>query len=159
MTLVVELRDLKQDRHRPSSCCWQRRLNSLCVQRLRIACLGLLAVAVGYPVDSGTLTRAGGLASLCDVLTAAVSASFALLCDACDVLSASLIEPPSLVFGLSEQLSGCFGESLLPFDTCPAAGPLPTFSGLRLFALGACALLLFGCSFGRREPTGRDEHS
>jgi hypothetical protein len=96
------------------------------------------------------------LAGLCDVLTAAVSATFALLCDASDGLSALFSDPPSPIFGLAERLNRCFGESLLPFDTCPVAGPFPTFSGLRLCALGACALLLFGCGFRRREAPGRD---
>ncbi|HET7542878.1 MAG TPA: hypothetical protein VFK05_23560 [Polyangiaceae bacterium] len=159
MTLVVELRDFKKDPRRPVSCCWQRSLELLCAQRFRVACMVLLGVALGYPVDSGWVARDGVLASLCDVLTAAVSATLALACDACDGLGALLSDPPSPMLGLSARLNGCFGEPLLAFDTCPAGRPFPTFSGLRLCALGVCALLLFGCGMARREPVGPDARS
>ena len=151
MAVVIELRDLKKGLFRPVSCCWERSVHALCVLRVRVACVGLLGIALGYPLDD---PRESALVSLCDVLTAAVSATFALLCDATNGVSALLSLPP--IFGFARRLNLCFEEPLSPFDTCPTAAPFPAFSALRLCALGACALLLFGCSFGQREPAGRD---
>ena len=156
MTQVVELRDLKKGLARPVSCCWQRSLQLLCALRFRAACFALLSVTLAFPIESGVATRGGALVTVCDLLTAAVSATFALLCDAISALSALLIDHANPLFGLAERLSPCLGEPFLPFETCPAAGPFPTFSGARLCALAACALLLCGCNYGRREAAGPD---
>jgi hypothetical protein len=154
MTFVVELRDLKKSLPRPVAHLWQWSLDTLRVLRVRLICLGLLAVALGYPVDSAA-PHAGVLAMLCAVLTAAVSATACLLCDALGDLLALFGDPSSAASKLPQHLSMCFAEPVFPLDICPAAGPFPTFSGYRAWALVACAVFLFGCSFKRRAQGAR----
>ena len=159
MTFVVELRDLKKSLPRPVTHLWQRLPDALCTQRVRLVFLGLLLVALGYPVDAGASPHAGLLATLCAVLTAAVSATAGLLCDATGDLLALFADPSSPAFKLPQGLGLCFAEPVLPLDICPTTGPFPTFSGHRALALAACVVLLFGCGFRRRvaveQGTGR----
>ena len=150
MTFVVELRDLKKCLPRPVTHLWQWSLKSLCVLRVRLACLGLLAVALGYPVDGVAASQGDVLAMLCALLTAAVSATAGLLCDASSDLLALFGDPSSPAFKFPHQLGMCFAEPVFPLDVCAAAEPFPTFSGHRAWALAACAVFLFGCGFGRR---------
>jgi len=152
MTFVVELRDLKKSLPRPVTHLWKRSLDALCALRVRLVSLGLLLVALGYPVDGGAAPHDGVLATLCAVLTAAVSATAGLLCDASGGLLALFGDPSSLAFKLPQRLSLCFAEPVLPLDICPAAGPFPTFSGHRAWALAACVMFMFGCGFRRRTP-------
>jgi len=149
MTIVVELRDLKKSLPRPVSHFWQRASQGLCMVRVRIACLCLLGLALGYPADAEAVPRDGVLAMLCAVLTAAVSATIGLLCDASSGLSGWFFDHSSPAFRLEQRFSVCFGEQVFPFDLCPAGGTFPTFSAQRLCALVACALLLFGCGLHR----------
>jgi hypothetical protein len=150
MTIVVELRDLKKGLPRPVTHFWQRSLDALCALRVRLVSLGLLLVALGYPVDGAAAPHDGVLASLCAVLTAAVSATAGLVCDASGDLLALFADPSSPAFELSQRISLCFAEPALRLDVCPAAGPFPTFSGQRAWALAACVALMFGCGFARR---------
>jgi hypothetical protein len=147
MTFVVELRDLRKNLPRPISHLWQRATEALCVSRVRLLCLGLLAVALGYPVDPAGAPREGVLGMLCALLMALVSATNGLLCDASSGASALFGDHESSAFKLSQ----CFDEPLFPLGISPAAAAFPTFSGHAAFALAACALFLFGCGFGRRE--------
>jgi hypothetical protein len=149
MTFVLELRDLKKSLPRPVTHLWQRSREAFCAQRVRLVFLGLLLLALGYPVDGGTAPHDSVLATLCAVLTAAVSATAGLLCDASGDLLALLGNPSSPAFELPHQLSLCFAEPVLPLDICPATGPFPTFSGHRAWALVACVVFSFGCGFGR----------
>jgi len=150
MTFVVELRDLKKSLPRPVTQLWQRSLDALCARRVRLAFLGLLLVALGYPVDGGAVSHDGVLATLCAVLTAAVSATAGLLCDASGDLLALFGDASSPAFGLPQGLNLCIAEPVLPLDICPAAGPFPAFSGYRGWALAACVVFMFGCGLGRR---------
>jgi hypothetical protein len=86
---------------------------------------------------------------LCAVLTALVSATTGLLCDASSDIAAALGDYSNSALRLSQ----CFGEPLLPFDISSVSAPFPGFSGDRVCALAACALFLFGCGYGRGEPT------
>jgi len=149
MTFVVELRDLKKSLPRPLTYWWPHAANALCFVRVRFACLALLAVALGYPVEPGAVPHDGVLAALCGLLTAAVSAMTSLLCDASSSLVALLGDSSSSAF-MHQSLGMCFAEPVLKLDICPASGPFPTFSGHRLWALAACVVFLFGCGFGRR---------
>lgn len=151
MTFVVELRELKKSLPRPVPRFWQRTAQGLCALRLRLAFLGLVGVVFDFPVARGVSSSAGVLASLCGLLTAAVSATLGLLRDT-SVGLAALFSDASPGFRLGQRLSLCFGEPLLPLDICPETGPFPTLSGNCLFALGACAWLLFGCGFSRQRP-------
>lgn len=153
MTFVVELRDLKKSLPRPIvALLWQRAGELLCVLRIRLALLGLLGFALERPFDAPAVAPSGGaLALLCGVLSAAVSATLGLLCDAGSGLSALFSEDASSLFRFEQKLSLCFGEPLFPFDICPGAGPFPPFSWHSTLALLACAVLLFGCSFRRAE--------
>ena len=151
MTFVVELRDLKKSLPRPITYLWARAADALCAVRVRLVCVALLGLALGYPVEAGAAPHGGVLAMLCAVLTAAVSATAGLLCDASSGLLALLGDPTNQALGF-QHLGLCFDESALPLDICPAAGPFPTFSGQRALALAACAVFLFGCSFRRRRP-------
>ena len=159
MTFVVELRDLKKSLPRPVTHFWQRSVDALRALRVRLVFLGLLVVALGYPVEGGAAPHDGVLATLCAVLTAAVSATAGLLCDASGGLLGLLGDPSSPAFKLPQRLSLCFAEPALPLDICPATGPFPTFSGHRAWALAACVVLSFGCGYLRRMPvkqgTGR----
>jgi hypothetical protein len=148
MTFVVELRDLKKSLPRPVTLLWQRSIGALCAPRVRLACMGLLMLTIGYPVDNGAGPHDGVLAMLCAVLTAAVSATAGLLCDASSTLLALVGDPSNPALG--QRLSLCFSEPVLPLDVCPAPGPFPTFSGHRAWALAACAVFLFGFGFVRR---------
>ncbi|HYP97104.1 MAG TPA: hypothetical protein VER96_00430 [Polyangiaceae bacterium] len=150
MTFVVELRDLKKSLPRPLTYWWPHPASALCLVRVRLACLALLAVALGYPVEPGAVPHDGVLAALCGLLTAAVSAMTSLLCDASSSVLALFGDPSSSAFKVPQSLGVCFAEPVLPLDICPAAGPFPTFSGHRVWALAACAVFLFGCGFGRR---------
>lgn len=150
MTFVVELRDLKKSLPRPVTQLWQRSIGALCAPRLRLGCLGLLVLAIGYPVDNAVGPHDSVLAMLCAVLTAAVSATAGLLCDASSTLLALFGDPPSPAFALGQRLSLCFSEPALPLDVCPTPGPFPTFSGHRTWAIAACTVFLFGCGFVRR---------
>ena len=157
MTFVVELRDLKKGLPRPVTHLWRRSLDALCVLRVRLVCLALLVVALGYPVD-GSAPQLGVLAVLCAVLSAAVSATTGLLCDASSSLLA-LFGDPSSPLRLQQRLSVCFAEPAFPLDICPATGPFPAFSGHRAWALAACAMLLFGCVFGLRSQAKQGAES
>jgi len=150
MTFVVELRELKKSLPRPFIQWWARSLDSLCVVQVRAACLLLLVVALGYPVDGGLAPHDGVLAMLCAVLTAAVSATTGLLCDASSDVLALFGDPTNPAAKLHQQLSLHFGQPVFPLDICPADGPFPTFSGHRAWLFGACVVFLFGCVFGRR---------
>ena len=150
MTFVVELRDLKKSLPRPLTYWWPHAANALCFVRVRLACVALLAVALGYPVEAGPAPHDGVLAMLCGVLTAAVSATTGLLCDASSSVLALFGDPSSSAFRVHQSLGLCFAEPVLPLDICPATGPFPAFSGHRVWALAACAVFLFGCNFGRR---------
>ncbi|HEY3256177.1 MAG TPA: hypothetical protein VGJ91_19595 [Polyangiaceae bacterium] len=151
MTFVVELRDLKKFLPRPSSHLWQRAIGALCVVRVRLALLGLLGFALVCPVDAPLGLRAGALASLCSVLSAAVAATLGLLRDACIGLSALFSDDSSPLFRLEQRSSLCFGEPMFPFDICPEAGPFPALSWHFALVLLICALLLFGCGIRRPE--------
>lgn len=148
MTFAVELRDLKKSLPRPITLFWQRARGALCALRVRLVCLGLLAIAMGHPLDGGVAAHDSVLAALCEVLTAAVSATAGLLCDASSDLLALLGDPSSPL--KVQRLGLCLPESAFPLDICPASRPFPAFSGDRALALAACALFLFGCGFGRR---------
>ena len=152
MTFVFELRDLKKSLPRPIAHFWQRAAELLCALRIRLALLGLLGFALERPFDAPVVTPSGGpLALLCGVLSAAVSATFGLLCDAGSGLSALFSEDASPLLRLEHRLSLGFGEPMLPFDICPGAGPFPPFSWPSTLALLASAVLLFGGSFRRAE--------
>ncbi len=150
MTFVVELRDLKKNLPRPVPHFWQR---VLCVLRTRLAFLGLLGFALGSPVIGAP--SGGALALLCGVLSAAVSATLGLLCDASMALSALFSDDASPALRLGQRLSLCFGAPLSPFDICHESRSFPTVSGYALSALAACSLLLFGSGFSRRESVQR----
>jgi hypothetical protein len=152
MTFVVDLRDLKKSLARPVTHFWQRSLGALCVLRVRAVLLALLLVSLGYPVDGGAAPHDGALAMVCAVLTAFVSATVGLLCDASSGVLALFGDPSSPAFKLQERLGLCFAEPVLPLEFCPAAGPFPAFSGHRVWALAACTLFLFSCSFRRGAP-------
>src|SRR6187431_2627393 len=80
MTLVVELRDLKKSLPRPLSHLWRRASGLLCELRIRLALLGLLYLALDWPVGGGSAQSGGSLLpSLCGLLTAAVSATLGLV--------------------------------------------------------------------------------
>jgi hypothetical protein len=147
MTLVVELRDLKKNLPRPLAHFWQHATEAACLSRIRIACLVLLGIALGYPFDAGP-ARDGVLAMLCAVLTALVSATTGLVCDAGSGVARLFGDHSNSAFRLSQ----CFGEPILPVDISSVTAPFPAFSGHRMFALAACALFLFGCGVRRREP-------
>lgn len=155
MTFVVELRDLKKSLPRPIAYLWARTAGALCAVRVRVACLALLGLALGYPVEAGAAPHDGVLAMLCAVLTAAVSATTGLLCGASSALLALFGVSSNQTLGFEHHLNLCFAEPSFPLDICPAAGPFPTFSGQRALALAACAVFLFGCSFGRRGSVRR----
>jgi len=154
MTFVVQLRDLKRLPRRAPLLLWQHATRQLCGLPVRVAVLGVLGVALEYPVDS--VTASGGiLALLCNVLTAAVSATLGLLGDTSSALSPLFGDYASPALRLGQPLSLCFGEPLLALDICPEAGAFPALSRNCLLALVACALLLFGCGFSRQEPAKR----
>ncbi|HYQ42277.1 MAG TPA: hypothetical protein VER11_09915 [Polyangiaceae bacterium] len=152
MTLVVELRDLKKSLPRPVTHLWHRTARAVCGVRVRVACLGLLIIALGDPLDAGSGSRNGVLGMLCAVLTAAVSAATSLLCDTGSALFALFGDQSSPALGLGQKLGLCFADPASPFDICPATGAFPAFSLQRACALAACALILFGCGFGHRKP-------
>jgi len=152
MTFVVELRDLKRSLPRPVTHLWHRTTHAVCVVRVRLACLGLLVVALGYPVDASSGSRDGVLGMLCAVLTAAVSAATSLLCDTGNALFALFSDQSGPTLRLEEKLGLWFADPASPFDICPATGAFPDFSLQRACALAACALILFGCGFGHRKP-------
>ena len=151
MTFVVELRDLKKSLPRPIALFCQRATETLCILRFRLACVGLLGLALGYPAGAGGAPRDGVLGVLCAVLTALLSATTGLMCDASSGLSTLLGEQSSSVLKLSQ----CFAEPVFPLDIAPTGGPFPTFSGHRALALAACALFLFGCGVGRRDAASQ----
>ncbi len=122
MTFVVELRELKKNLPGPLSHFWQRSARGLCALRIRLAPFGLLGLSFGFPVDASSAASGGVLAVLCAVLSAAVSATLGLLCDASSGLSALLSADASPAFRLGQRLSLCLGEPLLPFDICPEGG-------------------------------------
>jgi hypothetical protein len=153
MTFVVELRNLKKSLPLRAPLLWQSAARQLC--GLPAAALGLLGVALEFPVNESVTASGGILALLCSVLTAAVSATLGLLGDTSSALSRLFGDHASPALRLGQPLSLCFGEPLLPLDICPEAGAFPTLSGNCLLALVACALVLFGCGFSRQEPAKR----
>ena len=155
MTFVVELRDLKRGLPRPLSHFWQRAAKMFCALRLKLAFISLLCLALDWPADGKLAPRSGVLASVCGVLTAAVSATLTLMSDACSGLSALFSDDLSALFPFGQGLSLCLEGSVFPFDVCRQAGTFPAFSGYSTLALLACALLLFGCSFSRQKPGSR----
>ena len=158
MTFVVELRDLKKSLPRPVTHFWQRAAAGLCTSHVRAACFGLLAFALGCPLDASGAPSGGVLAFLCGVLSAADSATLGLLQNAGSGLYALFSDDASPVFPLGQTLSQCFGEPLFAFDICPEAGLFPPFSWHSTLALTVCAFLLLGCDPRRKEsPTpGRE---
>jgi|SRR6187431_3143471 len=152
MTLVVELRDLKKSLPRPLSHLWRRASGLLCELRIRLALLGLLYLALDWPVGGGSAQSGGSLLpSLCGLLTAAVSATLGLVSDPSIGLGALFSADANPGSQLGQRLSLCLGEPVFPFAVCPEAGSFPAFSGHYLCALAACALFLFGCGL-RSEP-------
>ena len=152
MTFVAELRDSKKSPPRPTAHFWQRVASELCGLRVRVAFLGMLGVALDYALDRSVTSSDSVLALLCSVLTAAVSATLGLLRDTSIGLGSLFSDHASPVLQFGQELGLCFGEPPLPLDICPEAGPFPALSGNGLFALVACAVLLFGCGFSRQEP-------
>src|SRR5438477_10854306 len=110
MTIVVELRDLKKGLPRPITQLWQRATNALCVLRVRLACVALLGVALASPLEGGPAPYEGALAMLCAVLTAVVSATAGLLCDAGSDVLALFGDPANSAFRLQQGLSLCCTE-------------------------------------------------
>lgn len=153
MTIVVELRDLKNSLPRPITRFVQRAFEVSYVFRVRLACLSLLGIALGDPFDGSLAPRDGVLGMLCAVLTAVVSAATSLLCAASSMLLGSFSDHANTAFRLEQKLGLCFPEPTSPFDLCPAAGALPPFSVHRVCALAACAVILFGGGLGRRNSS------
>jgi hypothetical protein len=153
MTFVLELRELKKSLPRPVTHFWRRATGVVCALRLRLALLALLCLAFDCPVGGGLAPSGGGLALLCGVLTAAMSATLALVSDASLGLAALLSADTSPGSQLAQTLGLCLGQPLSPFDVCPEAGSFPAFSGYYLGVLAACALLSFGCGLSRTPST------
>jgi hypothetical protein len=155
MTFVVELRDLKKSLPRPVAHFGRQALATLCALRVRLVFLSLLGCALDCPRNADITASSGVLALLCGVLTAAASATLGLFCDAGSELSALFGDHTSPVFGFGQRFGLHFTEPLSSFGICPAAAPFPMLSGHSLCALGACALLLFGCGYRRQEAAQR----
>jgi len=153
MTFVVELRDLKKNLPRPVGYFWRRSAESLCALRVRLAFFGLLGFAIDHAFDARIAHEGGVLASLCGVLSAAVSATLGLLGDFGVGVYALFSDDASPVLRLGQGLSLCFEEQVSPFDVCAAAAPFPAFSWHFGVALMLFSPLLFGCGFrGQQSP-------
>jgi len=151
MTFVVELRDLKKILPQPLTHFWYRAPELLCLLRVRLALVSLLGFALDYHFDPRAAPSGGALALLCGLLSAAVSATLGLLCDASVGIAALFSNDANPVADLGQRLSLCFGEQVFPFDICAAAGTFPSFSWHSTVALMLCSLLSFGCGFRRPQ--------
>ena len=153
MTIALELRDLKKNLPRPVSHFWRRGAGLLCALRVRLALFGLIGFLLDRAFDDQIARDGGVLASLCGVLSAAVSATLGLLFDFSADVYTLFSADASPVFRLGQRLSLCLGEQGWPFDACAAATPFPSFSWHFAVALMLFSPLLFGCGFpGQQSP-------
>ena len=153
MAFHVALHELKKNLTRPVTHFWPRASDVWCALRFRLAFLGLVGFALGFPFDA-QVASGGVLGLLCGVLTAAVSAMLGLLYDAGAGLYALFSDDASALIPLGRRLSLCLAEPVLPFDICADARAFPPFSGHSALALGAWVLFLFGMY---RRPSAKSD--
>jgi hypothetical protein len=152
MTIALELRGRNKNLPRPVVHFWHAVTAQLCLLRIRLAVLSLLGFALDYPFAPRATSDSRILASLCGVLSAAVSATLSLLGDASASLYTLFSDDTGPLFRIGQRLNLCFGEPVFALDLCPEAGPFPTISGHGALALAACALFLFGSGMTSPEP-------
>jgi hypothetical protein len=152
MTFVLDVRDRKKSLLRPVIHFWQRAGELLYVLRKHLALLGVLGFALDYPFAPKAAPIGSVLPLLCGVLSAAVSATLALLCNASIGLYSLFSDDASPLFRIGQRFNLCLGEPAFTSDICPEAGPFPAFSGHCALALVACALFLFGGGVSRKQP-------
>jgi hypothetical protein len=152
MTNVLELRDLKKHVPRPVTLLWSRTAERVCALRGRLALLSLLVLALDCSFSPRVAPNGGVLASLCAVLSAAVSAALGLVCDARFGLYTLINDDAGQLAGQWQRVGEYLGAPVFAFDMCREVSPFPKFAAPDAFALFVCALCLFSCGRSREEP-------